>query len=311
MDCWSDEQQAASRLTAVFSPKVFSMISTLTVQTPRTLAEAYQLLQAHAGHIKILAGGTDLMVTLNARVEMHPEYLNIWPLHELRGITETGDTIRIGALTTYTQIIRSTLVQQHARILIEAAKSVGAAQIQNRGTLGGNVVNASPAGDTLPVLAVLEAELEVGSARGVRKIPFKQFYTGYRKTVLASDELLLAVHLPKQNAGAWQYYRKVGTRQAQAISKVVVALFARVDEAQRIAAMRIAYGSVAPTVIRAPQTENLLTGKILSEELLQQAQQQVMSEVHPISDVRSTADYRRLVSGNILYRALQELRASH
>ncbi len=286
------------------------MISTLTVQTPRSLAEAYALLQTHAGRIKVLAGGTDLMVTLNARVEVPPAYLNIWPLQELRGITETANGIRIGALTTYTQIIHSPLVQQHARILIEAAKSVGAAQIQNRGTLGGNVVNASPAGDTLPVLAVLEAELEIGSARSIRNTPFKQFYTGYRKTALAADELLLAIHLPKSNAGVWQCYRKVGTRQAQAISKVVMALVARVDAMRRVETVRIAYGSVAPTVVRAPKTENLLTAQVLTENLIAQARQTAMQEVHPISDVRSTADYRRLVSGNILARGLHELLAS-
>ncbi len=285
------------------------MISTITVQTPRTLTETYDLLQKHQGRIKVLAGGTDLMVTLNARVEVHSAYLNLWPLRELRGISEAGNAVRIGALTTYTQIIRSPLVQQHARILVEAAKSVGAAQIQNRGTLGGNVVNASPAGDTLPVLAVLEAELEIGSIRGTRKIPFNQFYTGYRKTVLAADELLLAIHLPKPHANDWQYFRKVGTRQAQAISKVVMTLVARVDAAKQVEVMRIAYGSVAPTVIRAPQTESLLNGQLLSKKLIEQAQQLVMTEVHPISDVRSTADYRRLVSGNILFRALQELRA--
>jgi carbon-monoxide dehydrogenase medium subunit len=213
-------------------------------------------------------------------------------------------------LTTYTQIIRSTLLQQHARILIEAAKSVGAAQIQNRGTLGGNVMNASPAGDTLPVLAVLEAELEIGSGRGIRTIPFNQFYAGYRKTVLAPDELLLAIHLPKPQANDWQFFRKVGTRQAQAISKVVMALVARVDQTQRLETVRIAYGSVAPTVIRVPKTESLLAGKTLSENLIAQARESAVQEVQPISDVRSTADYRRLVSGNILYRALQELRVS-
>ncbi|MEK7727728.1 MAG: xanthine dehydrogenase family protein subunit M [candidate division KSB1 bacterium] len=283
------------------------MISTIAVQTPRTLPEAYDLLQKQQGRIKILAGGTDLMVTLNARVEVSPAYLNIWPLHELRGVSEVGAALRIGALTTYAQIIRSPLVQQHARILLEAAKSVGAAQIQHRGTLGGNVVNASPAGDTLPVLAVLEAELEIGSTRGVRKIPFAQFYTGYRKTVLASDELLLAVHLPRQHAETWQYFRKVGTRQAQAISKVVMALVARIDEKKQVESVRIAYGSVAPTVIRAPQTEKILTGQVLTASLIAQAQQGARQEVHPISDVRSTADYRRLIAGNILARSLHEL----
>lgn len=285
------------------------MITTINTYTPRTLSEAYAHLQIHAGRMKILAGGTDLMVTLNARVEAYPAYLNVWPLQELRGITESENHIRLGALTTYTQIIRSPLVQQHARILVEAAKSVGAVQIQNRGTLGGNVVNASPAGDTLPVLAVLDAELEIGSARGIRKIPFNQFYAGYRKTVLAADELLLAIHLPKQNVSAWQYFRKVGTRQAQAISKVVMALAAQCDAGNRIADMRIAFGSVAPTVIRAPQTEALLLTQTLSESLIAQARQSAMAEVRPISDVRSTADYRRLVAGNILARSLHELRA--
>lgn len=284
------------------------MISSLAVQTPRTLSEAYDLLLKQQGRIKVLAGGTDLMVSLNARVEVHSAYLNIWPLQELRGITETADAIRIGALTTYAQIIRSPLLQQHARLLCEAAKSVGAAQIQNRGTLGGNIVNASPAGDTLPVLAVLEAELEIGSARGIRKIPFNQFYTGYRKTVLAADELVLAIYLPKAWGYAWQYFRKVGTRQAQAISKVVMALAANFDEDKRIATVRIAYGSVAPTVIRVPQTEAVLTAQTLSETLIAQARESVMQEVRPISDVRSTADYRRVIAGNILARGLREMR---
>jgi CO/xanthine dehydrogenase FAD-binding subunit len=183
---------------------------------------------------------------------------------------------------------------------------VGASQIQNRGTLGGNIVNASPAGDTLPVLAVFEAELEIGSARGLRKMPFNQFYSGYRQTRLAPEEMLLAIHLPKPAPGDWQYFRKVGTRQAQAISKVVMAILARRNQQQEVELIRIAYGSVAPTVIRAPQTEALLAHHTLSKELIERAKQNVVQEVHPISDVRSTEDYRRLISGNILSRALQE-----
>lgn len=287
----------------------FTMLSCTSVHTPKTLPEAYAILQREAG-LKVLAGGTDLMVTRNAGVEEHPGYLNIWGLEELRGISEAGGSIRIGALTTYTQIIRSPLLQRHTPILIEAAKLVGASQIQNRGTLGGNIVNASPAGDTLPVLAVFEAELEIGSAAGIRRVPFNQFYSGYRQTVLAPQELLLAIHVPKPAGGEWQYFRKVGTRQAQAISKVVLAAFARRNQRQEVEFIRIAYGSVAPTVIRAPRTEALLAKKLLSEELLEQARQSVMQEVHPISDVRSTEDYRRLISGNILGRALQAWRAS-
>ncbi len=282
------------------------MISTIKTYSPKTLAEAYTILQQERDGVKVLAGGTDLMVTLNARVEQHPAYLNIWNLNELRGISELHDAIRIGALTTYTQIIRSALVQQHAPILIEAAKLVGATQIQNRGTLGGNIVNASPAGDTLPVLAVLDAALEIGSARGIRKIAFNEFYTGYRKTVLGREELLLAIHLPNSAKNDWQYFRKVGTRQAQAISKIVLALRAQKTSDHKINSISIAYGSVAPTVIRAPQTEALLAGKRLTEALIEQAKQTIESEVRPITDVRSTENYRRLVSGNILKRALYE-----
>lgn len=295
-----------SILLVTFVKSKEKMISTIKTHSPKTLAEAYAILQQERTGIKVLAGGTDLMVTLNARVEQHPAYLNIWNLAELRGISESHDAIRIGALTTYTQMIRSALVQQHAPILIEAAKLVGATQIQNRGTLGGNIVNASPAGDTLPVLAVLDAVLEVGSAQATRKIAFNEFYTGYRKTELAPEELLLAIYLPKSAKTDWQYFRKVGTRQAQAISKIVLALRAQKTAEHEISSIKIAYGSVAPTVIRAPRTEALLNGKQPTEELIELAKQTVMQEVRPITDVRSTENYRRLVSGNILKRALYE-----
>jgi len=283
------------------------MISTITAWSPRTLAEAYHILTQEQGRIKVLAGGTDLMVMLHAGSEYSPAYLNIWNLGELRGISATDDRVRVGALTTYTQLQRSTLVQQHAPILAQAASMIGGWQIQNRGTLGGNIVNASPAGDTLPVLAVLEAELEIGSSRGTRLVPFNTFYTGYRRTVLAPDELLLSVILPKRRPQEQQYFRKVGTRQAQAISKVVMALRLQQRQPGRVDDIQIAFGSVAPTVMRAPQTEALLQNQILSPARIAAAREQVMAEVRPISDVRSTAAHRRTVAGNILGRALYEL----
>ncbi|MDZ7267868.1 MAG: xanthine dehydrogenase family protein subunit M [candidate division KSB1 bacterium] len=282
------------------------MIAAIKAWSPRTLAEAYQILTQEQGRIKVLAGGTDVMVALQARTECAPAYLNLWPLAELRGIAETQDAVRLGALTTYTQLMRSTLVQQQAPILVDAAGVIGARQIQNRGTLGGNIVNASPAGDTLPVLAVLEATLELGSARGTRLVPFNAFYTGYRQTVLAADELLLAVILPKRRPQERQYFRKVGTRQAQAISKVVMALLLQQTQPGRVDFIRIAFGSVAPTVMRAPRTEAVLQDQILSRDRIAAARAQVMAEVRPISDVRSTADYRRTVAGNILARALYD-----
>jgi CO/xanthine dehydrogenase FAD-binding subunit len=283
------------------------MISHITVHSPKTLHEALTILRDLGQQTKILAGGTDLMVMLTSRALVAPEYLNIWRLKELRGIEEKGNAIRLGALTTYSQIIASPLMQKYVPILVEASRQVGGLQIQNRGTIGGNIVNASPAGDTLPVLAVFEAELEVGSVCGTRRIPFNQFYTGYRQTVLAPEELLLAIHLPKPAPEARQYFRKVGTRQAQAISKVVMAAKVRMNSESFIESIQIAYGSVAPTVVRCPQTEALLTGQKLTTELIAAAQEKVKTEIRPISDVRSTAHYRQVIAGNVLGRFLKDL----
>ncbi|HXD51243.1 MAG TPA: FAD binding domain-containing protein, partial [Burkholderiales bacterium] len=177
--------------------------------------------------------------------------------------------------------------------------------IQNRGTLGGNIVNASPAGDSLPVLAACEAELEIGSHRGSRYVTFNTFYAGYRQTVLAADELLVAVRLPKLGRGERDFFCKVGTRRAQAISKVVMAARARVAE-RLVQSIRIAVGSVAPTVIRAPETETLLAGHLLTPDLIKQAQARLALEVSPITDLRSTEHYRRTVTGNVLAKFLRQ-----
>jgi CO/xanthine dehydrogenase FAD-binding subunit len=283
------------------------MISQIEVFSPKTLPEAFAYLQQLNGRAKLLAGGTDLMVQLHDRVAVAPAYLNIWNLDELRGIQDIGDTLRIGALTTYTQMIRSPLLQQYCPILIEAAKTIGGVQIQNRGTLGGNIVNASPAGDTLPILAVFDAQLELGSHRGVRVVPFNEFYIGYRQTVLAPDELVVAVRLPKPVSNERVFFQKVGSRQALVISKVVMACKARMEGAKRIQSIQIAVGSVAPTVIRLRQTEALLQGQVLTEELIENAKKSAMPEVRPITDVRSTEHYRRTITGNVLVRFLRQL----
>ncbi|MDZ7362206.1 MAG: xanthine dehydrogenase family protein subunit M [candidate division KSB1 bacterium] len=283
------------------------MISTIEVYSPKTLVEAYHRLQELNGRAKLLAGGTDLMVQLHDRVGVAPAYLNIWNLDELRGIAEAGDHLRIGALTTYTQIIKSPIVKQYCPILIEASQTVGGVQIQNRGTLGGNIVNASPAGDTLPILAAFEAQLELGSHRGVRVVPFNEFYTGYRQTVLAPDEMVVAVRLPKPASSEQLFFQKVGSRQALVISKVVMACKAQVDAERRMHSIQIGVGSVAPTVIRLRQTEALLKGQVLTEELIESARKLAMQEVKPITDVRSTAQYRRTITGNVLVGFLRHM----
>ena len=280
-----------------------------TAHSPRTLAEAYAALAERGGACKIIAGGTDLMVLMNAHQLDARAFLDIWRLDELRGIADEEATIRIGALTTYTEIIRSELVQKHAPSLIAASRTIGAIQIQNRGTLGGNVVNASPAGDSLPVLAAYDAVVEIGSARGLRAVPFNEFYTGYRRSVLEPDELVLAVRIPKLESSERDFFWKVGTRRAQAISKTVLAAKAKSRDSL-IDSISIGVGSVAPTVIRASKTEQLLTGSRLTSQLIEQARKTISEEVAPITDLRSTEHYRRTVTGNILARFLRQLSAA-
>jgi CO/xanthine dehydrogenase FAD-binding subunit len=269
------------------------------------LRDVYSILSQCRGDIKVIAGGTDLMVLMNAHVLDASEFLDIWRVDELRGIEDQGDALRIGSLTTYTQLIKSELIQQHVPALVAASRTIGAIQIQNRGTIGGNVVNASPAGDSLPVLAACDAEVELGSTRGTRRVAFNHFYTGYRRTVLEPDELVLSVSLPKLKESEVDFFWKVGTRRAQAISKTVMAVRARIDNS-RIDSISIAVGSVAPTVVRAHQTERLLTSSLVDDALINEARQTIAREITPMTDLRSTEHYRRVVTGNVLVKFLRQ-----
>lgn len=277
-----------------------------TVQSPATLAEAYALLSESGRSMKVIAGGTDLMVLMNAHMLDAAEFLDIWRVDELRGITDEGEALRVGALMTYTQLIRSELIQRHVPALVAASRTIGAIQIQNRGTIGGNIVNASPAGDSLPVLAAYDAEVEIGSERGTRRVAFNEFYAGYRRTMLQTDELVVAVRIPKLKEGERDFFWKVGTRRAQAISKTVLAARARMS-GETIETISIGVGSVAPTVVRAPQTERLLTGATITPALMEQARHMIAQEITPISDLRSTEHYRRTVTGNVLVKFLRQL----
>src|ERR1700686_3403714 len=243
-----------------------------TVQSPTTLAEIYAFLTERGRSIKVIAGGTDLMVLMNAHQLSDVEFLDIWRVNELRGITDDGDSLRIGALTTYTQLIKSPMIQLYVPSLVAASRTIGAIQIQNRGTIGGNVVNASPAGDSLPVLAAYDAEVEIGSVRGTRQVSFSRFYAGYRRTLLEPDEIVLALRIPKLKKGERDFFWKVGPRRAQAISKTVMAAKADVADG-RIESISIGVGSVAPTVIRVPQTERLLAGSALTSDVVERARQ--------------------------------------
>jgi xanthine dehydrogenase small subunit len=260
--------------------------STLELVEPRSLKHALELLRDHQP-ILPLAGCTDIYVLLNAGASPGSRYLNLWNLGTLRGIEFRGGVVSIGALTTFGDIVRSPVARRRLPSLVAAAGEVGAVQIQNRGTLGGNVANGSPAGDSLPVLAATDAVVVLRSAAGVRRVPFNGFYTGYRQTVMRRDELVAAIEVPPVEGRQW--FRKVGTRAAQAISKVVMA-------GVRAPRPRIAFGSVAPTVVRAPRTEEALAGGGSIDD----AVAILLTEIAPIDDVRSTAEYRRRVACNLL-----------
>jgi xanthine dehydrogenase small subunit len=262
------------------------VISNRQLLEPQTLSEVLRMLRDE-GPLVPVAGCTDLYVSLNFGTLPETRFVDLWRLDELRGITRTREGLRIGALTTYTDLIRSSLVRRAVPMLAAAAREIGGVQIQNRGTLGGNVANASPAGDTLPVLAAADTIVELRSSGGIRRVPFGSFYTGYKKTAARADELIVAFVVPAIAGRQW--FWKVGTRAAQAIAKVVVAGVGGPRP-------RLAIGSVAPTVLRLTATERALAAGASVAE----AQQTLLSEIAPIDDVRSTADYRRRVAANLL-----------
>ena len=258
---------------------------------PKSLADAVHIYRTTPG-CRPLAGGTDLMVMLHART-LRPEpqaVLDLWSVAELKGIRGTKDMVEIGATESYTGIIGSKDVRQHLPALAAAARTIGAAQIQNRGTLGGNLANASPAGDTLPVL--LAYDVVVVTDR--RSIPIDKFFTGYRKTALQADELITAVRFP---LGREVAFRKVGTRAAQAISKIVMAVSRN--------PARIAIGSVAEVPLRARRAEAALDRNDIEGAIVA-----VGNDIRPIDDVRSTADYRRTVTQNVLRELLEGVRGA-
>ena len=271
--------------------------------SPRSLAEAHEALAL--GAVKV-AGATDLLVVDHATGRHHDAVLNVLGIAELQGIRITSDELSIGAASTFTDIRRSPDVAKHARMLVDAAATIGAAQIQNRATIGGNIANASPAGDSLPALLALGALIVVSGPHGKRAVPYNAFHTGYRQTVLDPSELIERILLPLP-APAVQIFRKIGTRQAQAISKVVVGFASDAPSRQTLTNVRLAMGSIAPTPIRLRDVEALLEGTSLTRDLADRARALVEKTITPINDVRSTARYRRHVGGAVVRRLLLDL----
>lgn len=283
------------------------MTSRSPVWTPTDLRDAVALRAAHP-EAWLLAGGTDIMVYLEAHAIDPPGFIDLWGLPELREVDAQADHIRIGACTDYTTIIDDPAAQAHLPTLVEAARTVGARQIQNRGTIGGNIANASPAGDTMPVLLALDAVLELQSAaRGLREVPLADFYTGYKRTVMARDELIAFVRIPKPDPADRLHFRKVGTRLAQSISKVVLGGRIRTKPDGTVTQCRLGWGSVAATPVRSAKAEAALVGRSLSAASIDAAVAALDADIKPIDDVRSTAEYRIRVARRVLRSWLESL----
>lgn len=264
------------------------MLADLEFRRAGTLHEALDIRRSEI--VTPMAGATDIGVALNFGTTTARRFLDLQRLGELRGIDVRDDHLCIGALVTYSQLLASPLVNARVPMLQDVAWQVGGVQIQNRGTLAGNVANASPAGDTLPVLAATNAVVVLRSLDSERRVPITAYYTGYRTSVARTDELITAIEIPAVQGVQW--FRKVGTRAAQAISKVVMA------GVRHEGAVRVAVGSVAPTVVRAVRTEAALAAGATVDE----AAGVLDGEIAPIDDIRSTARYRRQVTGNLLRR---------
>ena len=272
-----------------------------------TLDAALATLAAEPGAWRPFAGGTDLMVLLQAGVLPRGRYLSLHGLRELQGIEATAREVSIGALATYTDIRQNAVLSAEFPLLGRAASETGGLAIQNRGTLGGNIANGSPAADSPPALLVYDAELELASVRGRRRVKYHQFHRGYKQMDLAPDDLIARIVLPRGRSGWREFYRKVGTRRAQAISKVCMAAAAAVREGV-VTDVRVALGSVAPVPLRCTRTEDVLRGTALGDTAIADAVRALEGELSPIDDMRSTAKYRRRVAGNLLASFLTSCR---
>jgi OHCU decarboxylase len=273
---------------------------------PGNLHAIVSLMAKEPGVWVPIAGGTDLMVQYAAGKLPARKLMSVWNIPELRRIEVTAGEIRIGAGCTYTDLCRDETIGREFPLLHSAARWTGGVANQNRGTIGGNIMNASPAADSLPALLVYEAELILVSARGERRLPYVGFHTGYKKTQLAVDELVQTVCLPRRFSGYFTHARKVGARNAQAISKVCIGALGRLTDGV-IEDVRIALGSVAPVPLRLRETERAVRGKVIDANLLLSARKAVAAEIRPIDDIRSNARYRSAVAGNLVVEFLNRL----
>jgi CO/xanthine dehydrogenase FAD-binding subunit len=274
---------------------------------PGNLGAVLDLLASEPGKWTPIAGGTELMVAFSAGRLNAPRLVSLWGIRELNFVEGYAESVAIGAATTFLDLRKNAIVGRDLPLVARAASWIGSIANQSRATLGGNLVNGSPAADSSPALLAYEAEIEIISVRGRRRVAYSDFHTGYKRNVLAPDELLYAIHLPRRFARHRQYLRKVGTRRAMAIAKVALGATALVDDGL-IREVRLGAASLAPFPARLKATEAALVGQTLTEETMLAARAALAGEVKPIDDIRSTAEYRKRVAANLLEEFLMELR---
>jgi CO/xanthine dehydrogenase FAD-binding subunit len=274
---------------------------------PGTLDAVLRLIAAEPGVWTPIAGGTELMVAFSAGRLAALKLVSLWGIRDLRFIDEKPEGIAIGAGATFVDLRNHPAVVTDLPLLAKAASWIGSIANQSRATLGGNLVNGSPAADSSPALMAYDAEVELISVRGTRRISYAKFHTGYKRNAMAPDELLYAIHIPRQFARHKQYLRKVGTRRAMAIAKVALAATALIDRGI-VSEIRLGAASLGPFPMRLTRAESALLGQPLNAETAKAARDALLAEAQPIDDIRSTADYRRRVAANLLDEFLLDLR---
>jgi xanthine dehydrogenase FAD-binding subunit len=283
-------------------------VSEIEMISPTSILECLSYLANTEREVRLIAGGTDAVVQMKEGKGRPEVLVNIKQLQELRYIREEEDGIHIGPLTTHADIAKSDLLKEKVTALTEASKEVGATQIRNMGTLGGNIATASPAGDTITALYVFDAEIELQSLTGKRRVNVADFFFGPRRTALNKDEMISDIVLKPQQPNEISIFQKLGPRRAQAISIVNVAVKLTMgSESRECLGGKIAFGSVGPTIVRAKKCEGALTCERLTDDIISSIGKIAWKEVAPISDIRASAEYRRDMAGAILERGLYRL----
>ncbi len=268
---------------------------------PQSLEQLWQIQQEQADAV-LLAGGTDLLVKIRAGITDPPTLIALESIAELAIIEELSDEIAIGAGVTHSQLLNSPLIQTHCPVLTKSLQFLGSPHIRNMGTIGGNIMTASPAADTLPPLYTLQANIELRQQENCRRLPLTDFITGPGRTRIDNGEILSRIIIPKKPIFSHHFFEKVGLRQALSIAIVSIATLYNLAPDNTITDIRLAWGSLGPTIVTRPEIENFMVGKILNKTLLEEAGERLQQQIAPISDIRAGADYRRQIAGNLLQR---------